>query len=150
MLKGMEHVGLSVSDLDRSIAFYRDLLDLELLRVIECGEGSRLAEVVALPGCVARIAHLQSPKGMLELFEYVRPRGEPIPRGRRRQADLGHIHAGFSSDDVRGDYARLRSQGVEFLSEPVEFRPGVWIVYFYGPDGEVGELREAKADATEV
>ncbi|MBN1834371.1 MAG: VOC family protein [Spirochaetales bacterium] len=142
MLKGLEHVGLSVSNLERSIAFYRDLLGLKLIRVLECGEESRLDEVVGIPGCVARIAHLESEKAMLELFEYVRPRGEGIPGGRRRQADLGHIHAGFTSDDVRGEYARLKGQGVEFLSEPVEFRPGVWIVYFYGPDGEVGELRQ--------
>ncbi|MBN1837067.1 MAG: VOC family protein [Spirochaetales bacterium] len=142
MLKGLEHVGLSVSNLERSIAFYQDLLGLKLLRVLECGEESRLDEVVAIPGCVARIAHLESEKAMLELFEYVQPRGEPIPGSRRRQADLGHIHAGFTSDDVRGDYARLKARGVEFLSEPVEFRPGVWIVYFYGPDGEVGELRQ--------
>ena len=35
-----------------------------------------------------------------------------------------------------------RGVRVEFISEPVEFRPGVWIVYFCGPDGEVCELRE--------
>ena len=37
----------------------------------------------------------------------------------------------------------MKARGVEFLSRPVEFRPEVWIVYFYGPDGEVGELRQA-------
>jgi glyoxylase I family protein len=143
MLIGLEHVALSVSNLERSIDFYRDLLGLKLTRIIECGEDSRLDEVAGIPGCLARIAHLVSEKGMLELFEYTRPRGEPVPGGRRRQADLGHIHAGFTSDDVRGEYARMRARGVEFLSEPVEFRPGVWIVYFYGPDGEVGELRQS-------
>ena len=142
MLRGLEHVALSVSNLDRSIAFYRDLLGLRLTRVIECSSDSPLGEVVGFPGCLARIAHLESGKAMLELFEYVQPRGAAIPGGRRLQADLGHIHAGFTADDVRGEYARLRAEGVEFVSEPVEFRPGVWIVYFYGPDGEVGELRQ--------
>lgn len=143
MTKGVEHVGLSVSNLERSIAFYQDLFGLKLVRVIESDADSLLGKVTAMPGCVARIAHLESEKAMLELFEYSVPRGEPIPGGRRRQADLGHVHAGFTCDDVRGDYSRLKAQGVEFLSEPVEFRPGVWIVYFYGPDGEVGELRQA-------
>ena len=143
MLHGLEHVALSVSNLDRSIAFYRDLLGLKLTRTIECGKDSRLDEVAGMPGCLARIAHLSSEKGMLELFEYMQPRGGPVPGGRRRQADLGHIHAGFTSDDVRGEYARLKARGVEFLSEPVEFRSGVWIVYFYGPDGEVCELRQS-------
>ncbi len=143
MIKGLEHVALSVSDLERSIAFYRELLGLQLVRIIDCGEDSQLDEVVGMPGCLARIAHLESGKAMLELFEYTRPRGEPIPGGRRKQADLGHIHMGFSSDDVRADCARLKARGVEFLGEPVEFRPGVWIVYFCGPDGEVVELRQA-------
>lgn len=143
MAKGLEHVGLSVSNLERSIAFYQNLFEMRLTRTIECDEDSRLGEVVAMPGCLARIAHLESEKGMLELFEYTHPRGEPVPRGRRSQADLGHIHTGFSCDDVRTEYARLKALGVEFLSEPVEFRPGVWIVYFYGPDGEVGELRQS-------
>ena len=52
-------------------------------------------------------------------------------------------HIGFVSTDVRADYARLKGQGVTFFGEPVEFRPGVWVVYFYGPDGEVCELRQS-------
>ena len=35
---------------------------------------------------------------------------------------------------------------LRFLSDPVEFRPGVWVVYFLGPDGEVVELRRDGAD----
>ena len=52
------------------------------------------------------------------------------------------IHLGFTSLDVRAEYSRLRKMGVTFFGEPLEFRPDVWIVYFYGPDGEVCELRE--------
>ena len=141
MIIGMEHAALSVADIDRSIAFYRDLLGMEVMRVIESGPQMRLGDIVGLPGCSARIAHLKSGGMMLELFEYVDPRGKPIPRD-RIQADHGFIHAGFTSTDARADYARLLSQGVEFLGEPVEYRPGVWVVYFRGPDGEVCELRQ--------
>jgi catechol 2,3-dioxygenase-like lactoylglutathione lyase family enzyme len=105
-----------------------------------------LGEIVGMPGATARIAHLESgtpehPGMMLELFQYTHPSGSPIP-GAHRQADFGHIHAGFTSTDTRADFARLREHGVEFLGEPVEYRPGVWIVYFYGPDREVCELRQ--------
>jgi catechol 2,3-dioxygenase-like lactoylglutathione lyase family enzyme len=141
MMAGIEHVGLSVTDLDRSIAFYRDILGLEVIRVIECPPEMRLGDIVGLPPCRVRIAHLQSAKAMLELFEYQDPRGRPIPKD-RSQADNGYIHIGFTCTDVRGDHARLRDLGVRFLHEPVEFRPNVWIAYFYGPDGEVCELRE--------
>jgi len=141
MLKGLEHVGLSVSDLDRSISFYCDLLGLKLERIIECGEEMGLGEVVGMPGCTARIAHLQSEKAMLELFEYTSPRGRSMAPD-RKQADHGFIHAGFTTEDLHADYKRLLEKGVRFFGEPVEFRPNVWVVYFFGPDGEVCELRQ--------
>ena len=139
MPKWLEHAALSVSDLDRSIAFYRDHLGLRLVRVIEPDGGSRLGDIVGLPGCLARIAHLESEKGMLELFEYRKPLGR---RRRRNQADLGFSHVGFATADIHAEYDRMREGGVEFFNAPVEFRPGAWVVYFRGPDGEVGELRQ--------
>ena len=139
MPKWLEHAALSVSDLDRSIAFYRDHLGMRLSRVIESDANSKLGEIVGLPGCRARIAHLESEKGMLELFQYLKPRGRIR---RRNQADLGFSHVAFATADVHAEYERLRAAGVRFFGAPVEFRPGAWVVYFQGPDGEVGELRQ--------
>jgi catechol 2,3-dioxygenase-like lactoylglutathione lyase family enzyme len=141
MTGGIEHVALSVADLERSIAFYRDLLGLEVIRILDCGSETPLGSVTGLKGAGARIAHLRAGEVMLELFEYLNPRGRP-PAAGRRQADHGFIHIGLASADVRSDYQRLAAEGVEFLSGPVEFRPGVWMCYFYGPDGEVCELRK--------
>lgn len=134
-------MALSVADMQRSLEFYRDLLGLELVRELDCGPDSQLGTVVGLPNCSARIAHLMCGGTMLELFEYTVPRGDPLPSN-HRQADHGPVHFGFQCNNVRGDYERLSDAGVDFISEPVEFRPGVWIVYFHGPDGEVCELRE--------
>ena len=141
MIKGIEHTALSVSDLDRSVAFYCDRLGFDLVRILECPSESGLGDVVGLPGCKARIAHVQAGRVMLELFEYQSPQGKPIPEN-QTQADNGFIHAGLISTDTRADYARLKNVGVRFMGEPKEFRPGVWIVYFFGPDGEVLELRQ--------
>lgn len=141
MIKGIEHVGLSVADLERSLAFYRDLLGFELLRVLDCAPEGDLGTVVGMPGCRARVAHLLLGGRMLELFEYAEPRGR-VQADNACQADHGWIHTGLTSTDTRADYAQLREHGVEFLSEPVEFRPDVWIVYFKGPDDEVVELRQ--------
>jgi catechol 2,3-dioxygenase-like lactoylglutathione lyase family enzyme len=137
--KWLEHAALSVTNLERSIAFYRDQLGLRLVRVIESDAGSKLGEIVGLPGCQARIAHLESEKGMLELFEYQQPRGQAQPR---TQADIGFSHVGFATADIHAEYERLRCSGVSFFNAPVEFRPGAWVAYFRGPDGEVGELRQ--------
>ncbi|MCL1817906.1 MAG: VOC family protein [Spirochaetaceae bacterium] len=141
MIKRVDHAGLSVSNLEKSLAFYRDLLGLEVERIIEPAPERDLGKVNGIPGSKARIAHLRKGEAMFELFEYLEPRGKPLPAD-HKQADIGYIHAGFVSDDVKGDYQRLKEKGVRFLGEPVEFRPTVWVVYFYGPDGEVGELRE--------
>ncbi len=142
MIKGLDHVALSVSDLNRSIAFYRDIIGFHVIRIIECPPEMRLGDVVGMPGCRGRIAHLQAGETMFELFEYQEPRGKKIPLD-HKQADHGLIHVGFTSTDARSDYKRLQELGVQFFSEPIEFRPGVWLFYFYGPDGEVCELRES-------
>lgn len=141
MITALEHAGLSVADLDRSIAFYRDVLGFTVVRVLEVPPAMRLGDVVGLPPCTARIAHLVLGPTMLELFEYRDPRGRPIPPT-WTHADIGYNHVGLTSTDTRADCSRLRAQGVDFVGEPLEFRPGVWIVYFRGPDGEILELRE--------
>jgi catechol 2,3-dioxygenase-like lactoylglutathione lyase family enzyme len=141
VITGIEHVGLSVADLERSLAFYRDLMGFELLRILECDPDGDLGTVVGMPRCRARVAHLLLDGRMLELFEYAEPSGREQDED-ACQADHGWIHMGLTSTDVRGDFKRLREAGVAFLSDPVEFRPGVWIVYFKGPDGEVVELRQ--------
>lgn len=141
MINGLEHVALSVADLDRSIAFYRDVIGLEVIRIIKCGQEMPLGEVTNMPGCIASIAHLQSGPNMLELFEYKQPHGRKISHD-RKQADYGLIHLGFTSTDVRNDYKRFKELGIKTFSDPIEFRTGVWLFYFYGPDGEVCELRQ--------
>ncbi len=145
MIKAFDHTALSVADLERALAFYRDLLGFEVIRILEPNPALPLGTVVGIPGAKARIAHLKLGAVMLELFQYLTPEGEPIPPT-RRQADHGWIHIGLRSNDVRGDHAKLAALGVDFLSDPVEFRPHVWIVYFRGPDGEVVELRETPED----
>ncbi len=148
MIEGVDHFALSVNDLDRSLGFYRDLLGFKIVCILECSLESRLGEVAGMPGCTARIAHLKTGTTMLELFEYKNPRGRHISTD-HVQADHGWIHIGLRSSDVRSDYARLKALGVSFINEPIEFRPGVWIVYFYGPEGEVCELRETHQEPKE-
>jgi catechol 2,3-dioxygenase-like lactoylglutathione lyase family enzyme len=142
MIESLEHVGLSVADLERSITFYRDVIGFTLTRIVESPPAMRLGDVVGLPGAAARIAHLVLGGTMLEIFEYQDPRGRPIPSD-RTQADQGFIHIGLRSSDTCADHARLRARGVRFIHEPIEFRPGVWIAYFHGPDGEVCEIRQS-------
>lgn len=139
ILPSLGHVGLSVSDLERSKAFYCDVLGMEVVLELDISD-DRQARVVGMPGMKCRIVHLRLGDGVLELFDY-RPRGEDLAH-RMRQWDQGIVHIGFEVDDFHQRLDRLHRAGVEFLGEPVEFRPGVWVLYFLGPDGEVCELHD--------
>lgn len=142
MVIGIDHIALSVSNLERSIEFYEMVGNLKVIRIIDNNTGSRLGEVIGIPNAQARIAHLTDGQTMFELFEYISPKGDSINE-KHQLVGLGFTHIGIKSDDTRKDYARLVAKGVEFITEPVEFRPGVWMCYFYGPDREVCELRQA-------
>jgi catechol 2,3-dioxygenase-like lactoylglutathione lyase family enzyme len=143
MIEKLGHVALSVANMEKSLSFYCNLLGLKVIRMIEPDLKIGLGNVVGIPNCLARIAHLRIGSYMLELFEYQKPRGNPISED-FTQAGHGYTHIGFESDDIQADYDRLKEYGVTFINKPVEFRPGVWIVYFHGPDGEVCELRQIK------
>ena len=140
MIKCLGHVGLGVSDMDRSLAFYRDMLGMGVLMDLDISD-DRIARVIGVPGAKCRIVHLKLGDNVLELFRY----SEPLGKNRTKQLqqyDQGLIHIGFEINDFHNHIAELKKNNIEFLGEPVEFRPNVWIAYFRGPDGEVCEFRQ--------
>ena len=139
----LEHIALSVQDLDRSTVFYCDFFNMRVERLIECPPEMNLGVINGMPGSSARIAHLQGNSIMLEIFEYQHPAGKPIST-ENKQADHGFIHLGFSSNDIQRDFKRVKEYGLEILGGPLEFRPDVFVLYFYGPDREVIELRQIR------
>ena len=139
-IPSLGHVGLSVSNMQKSMAFYRDLMGMEVVLEIDISD-DRLGRVIGVPGTKCRIAHLRLGDGVLELFEYYEPRGENKAKT-LQQRDHGIVHMGFEVDDFHERMKFLEQKGIKFLGEPVEFRPGVWVLYFYGPDGEVCELHD--------
>jgi catechol 2,3-dioxygenase-like lactoylglutathione lyase family enzyme len=137
----LHHVGLSVSNLDRSLAFYGEVLGFTVVRIIDCPPEGKLGEVTGIPGACARLAHLALGDAIVELLEYQHPHGQAIPP-EYTMADAGFSHICLASDDITTDYLRLKACGVRFYTEPIEYRPGVHMAYFYGPDGETCELRQ--------
>ena len=140
MIYSLGHVGLSVSDMKRSLEFYRDFLGMKVLMELDVSD-DRQSRVISIPNAKCRIVHLKLGETVLELFEYYELRGRNISKS-ARQCDYGLAHIGFEVDNFHVHVEELKKRHVEFLGEPVEFRPGVWVVYFRGPDGEVCELRE--------
>ena len=121
---GVHHVDLVVSSIERSLAFYSELLGpLGFHRVSEV-EGERGESIWYLsgPGTSVGLREAQSEYG-----DYDRYR-------------IGLHHLAFeavSRSDVDERAAWLRAQDVELESEPQEYTyiPGYYAVFFYDPDG---------------
>jgi len=140
VIKNLGHIGLTVSDVTRSLEFYRDFLGMKVIMDLDITD-DRMARVIGVPDAKCRIVHLQLGSGVLELFYYYQPVGENVASVMRLY-DQGLSHIGFEVSDFDKHIGELRERKVQFLGEPVEFRPGVWVAYFRGPDGEVCEIRQ--------
>ncbi|MGZ4272643.1 MAG: VOC family protein [Solirubrobacteraceae bacterium] len=142
--RGIHHTGYTVSDLDRSVAFYRDLIGMEVIAEQE-KRGGYLAEIVGYPDAHVRMAHMRVPGSghVVELFEYLAPEGARPDRIEPR--DVGTAHLCFVVEDLPAAHRRLVDAGVEtFVSPPVEVDTGIntggFGVYLRDPDGIVVEI----------
>ena len=147
-LTGISHTSFTVSDMDRSLAFYRDLLGMTLIMEIE-RQGAFIEQVVGFPGASLRIVGLKLRSGsdhVLELIEYRVPRGQRIDL---RTCNIGSPHLCFVTDDIQSAYEELRSKGGQFKSPPVRIPSGPsaggFDAYFLDPDGITLELSQPAA-----
>jgi catechol 2,3-dioxygenase-like lactoylglutathione lyase family enzyme len=147
-LRGLDHVSVTVADLDRSLAFYRDLLGL---RVREAGEedGGQMATIVGFPRVRFRYADVEIGDGrILELLQYLEPAGTPIAQ---RTCDPGSGHIAFLVEDIDQTYAELVGAGVTVRSAPItiEGHPGpVRVTHSMTPAAAATDAQHA--GATEV
>ena len=125
--------------MEKVIAFYRDIVGMQ--KVFDREFDVPMAKLIGIEGTRVRIVHMKFGDAVLELFDYEHPKGRE-PRSDRHQGDYGLIHIGFMVKDFGATYQYLLDHGVEFLGEPVEVRPGVFVAYFYGAEYEVCEIRE--------
>jgi catechol 2,3-dioxygenase-like lactoylglutathione lyase family enzyme len=138
----VDHVGLTVTDLERSIEFYTSVLECSIVMRQE-KEGGYLAAIVGYPGAHVLMTHLQPPGGgpRIELFQYVVP--ESAPRDLEPR-NVGNAHICFVVDDLAVLYDRLVEKGITTISPPVEVDTGVNAggasLYLYDPDGITLEL----------
>jgi catechol 2,3-dioxygenase-like lactoylglutathione lyase family enzyme len=145
-VKGIHHVGITVPDLDRGIAFYNGVLGLEFFDPPSpVFDDDDLGERVGVPGAALRQVNLTLGDSIVELLEYTSPAppydDEPI-----RANGRGAAHLAFQVEDVEAKKAELEAAGVEFLSDVNVVDEGVlagwrW-VYFRDPFGIVLELVE--------
>ncbi len=149
MITGIHHFALTVSDMDRSLAFYQGLFGMDVLSDREV-ERDYVEQITAVPEAHLRIVHLVGYGKQLELLEYLHPRGADRARA---LPDAGSAHVCFVSDDLDEDVGRLRDAGVTFRSMPVTTTNGPNRggrgIYVEDPDGnavEVVQLAKREGD----
>lgn len=145
------HMGLQVSDLDRSVAFYRDTLGFEVIFAWN-PQADYIREMVGYPDADIHAAILRLPGTdvVLELLDYRNVDRTPVDT---RTANPGTAHIAFGVDDLDGLYAELQARGVRSVSPPVTPtigpNQGGRAVYLLDPDGIRVELIQSKRSFAE-
>lgn len=135
----LHHVGISTLDLDRLVAFYRNVFGFEILTRSEWPIGFRDAdEALALTNSAASMVMLRLGDVHLELFEFVEPRPAPVD-AKRPITGVGINHICLVVDDLAAAHAQLEAAGVWFHSSPKNIGDGPF-AYCRDPDGNAIEL----------
>jgi catechol 2,3-dioxygenase-like lactoylglutathione lyase family enzyme len=138
-------VGLTVADLDRAVAFYTGVLAFEKVADGEAS-GREFELLTGVFGARARLAVLRLGDELIELTEFVAPRGRPMPADVRAN-DRVFQHVAIIVRDIDEAYARLRRHGVAHASTGPQRLPlwnpaagGIAAHYFRDPDGHFLEV----------
>src|ERR1700757_4916504 len=100
-----DHTGITVSNLERSLAFWRDVLGFELSHTAhQTGELAR--EITGVAGAELKFAVLKAPSGhKIELLEYLAP-ADRQPAN-LRPCDVGSVHVALLVEDLDGVLAQI-------------------------------------------
>jgi catechol 2,3-dioxygenase-like lactoylglutathione lyase family enzyme len=136
------HTGVTVSDLTRSIAFYRDVLGCQVSQHVRA-EGPFFELLTGVPGCQIDVAFVRLPGHVLELSCYRHPPGRASSL---RPCDPGFVHVCLKVSDLERLVAQVGRAGFEpagavqqVMDGPLS---GMRCVYVRDPDGFVLELIE--------
>src|SRR5206468_3724689 len=122
-LTGIHHLGLTVSDIERSIAFYRDVLGMTLVRRRET-DADYIGQQTGYAGVkLAAASFRPSPdsKQSMEVVQYLTHGGTPTDPATNRP---GSSHLCLLVDDIAAAYKVLLARGVRFKSQPVAITSG--------------------------
>lgn len=137
-MRAIRHTGIVVSNLDKMLSFYRDILGLKISREMDEG-GEYLDNLIARKKSRVKTIKMSADNGdCIELLCFSSPRSRGV---KRNIYDKGYSHISFSVDNLDGEYRRLRRAKVKFNSLPQVSRDGcAKVVFCRDPEGNFIEL----------
>ena len=142
---GADHTGITVSNLKRSLAFWRDVLGFEFSHTAH-QTGERPEQITGVKGAELKLAVVKTPTGhKIELLEYY------VPADRKKQFDLrpcdvGHVHVALIVDDLEAVLQRIAASNWKAAGTPQSLtqgpNAGKRVVYVSDPDGTTIELMQ--------
>lgn len=151
----VDSVSMTVSDMDRAVAFYSQVLTFEKVSDVEVA-GDAYEHLEGVFGLRMRVVRMRLGGESIELTEFLAPKGRPIP-ATSRSNDRWFQHVAIIVSDMDQAYRRLREHKVEHASSGPQRLPdwnpnagGIRAFYFKDPDGhplEILEFPAGKGDA---
>lgn len=148
-------IGMTVSDMDRSLDFYQKVLSFEKISDVEV-TGEDYERLQGVFGLRMRVVRMRLGEEVIELTEYLAPRGRPIPIDSRSN-DRWFQHIAIITSDMDKAYAWLRQHKVEHASTGPQRLPdwnknaaGIKAFYFKDPDKHALEILQFPAGKGEA
>jgi catechol 2,3-dioxygenase-like lactoylglutathione lyase family enzyme len=139
-----DHTGITVSNLEKSLEFWRDVLGLEFSHTAH-QTGELAKEITGIAGAEIKLAVLKTPSGhKIELLEYLAPPDHKHPDV--RPCNVGHVHVALLVDDLDAILDKIAASGWRAAGEPQTLKTGPnagkRVVYVRDPDGTTIELMQ--------
>jgi catechol 2,3-dioxygenase-like lactoylglutathione lyase family enzyme len=151
LVRGVDAVGMTVSDVERSVDFFSTVLSFEKISDVELA-GPDYEHLEGVFGLRMRVVRMRLGSESIELTQYLAPRGRPVPADSRSN-DRWFQHVAIIVSDMERAYQHLRSHKVEHASSGPQLLPktipnaaGIRAFYFKDPDGHPLEILEFPPD----
>ena len=145
MIKTVNHIGVTVKDLDAAVGFFKDILGFNKISHEYSYRGKTIEKITGLSDAHVRVVKIDIENTNIELVQYLSPPGREF---QLKTNDIGCTHISFEVDSIDEMYETLCRKGVKFMSEPVMIwntespMCGWKSVYFQGPEHITLELTQ--------
>jgi catechol 2,3-dioxygenase-like lactoylglutathione lyase family enzyme len=142
MITGIQHIGIVVSDINRSVDFYKNVLGLEVGERWEFEPGATLGSSMRLP---RRVVFIKAKNASFELLDQAentktKPEGAGVNT-------IGLHHIAFNVEKIHDFAANLAKKGIRFSTGPADLKD-ITVAFFEDPDGNMLELYERKKQSS--